>query len=503
MPVSLVFNSTSYLMPQVGDSGGWGQPVTAWFTDVSANALTLSSLASGLPTLTVGSGGLTITGNTTANTLTVSGLSTLAKATSTGLSFGNVAAASTIDLSKHIALAGTTVGFDVTTSRLNYVVPSGTAHKFVINAVDVATIDNTGLTTTSITASSGINTGTLTATGATSLAALTASGALSVAGAVTGAGFAAMAASTGRNLIHNSMFRVFQRGTGAFTSSGIYTADRWAIYSSVSTQSVTLVALADADRTALGDETAEVAFQSVCGGTAGAADYVETIHRIEDVKRLSGKSVTISFWAKANTGTPKVGFYMQQLFGSGGSPSTLVSFGSQNFTLSATWTRYMATIAVPSTIGKTFGTVAGSDFTQMGFTQSSGSTNNVLFGTIGVQSYTLSLWGVQLEFGTLATPLEKPDFMSELATCQRFYSISSIIMIGEVPASGYTVAAATTLPVQMRTTPSIFLLSNGNNFILNTGSLVALTNADIYGTATSNAGGNFQLTYGVACSAEL
>src|SRR5678810_1043983 len=33
--------------------------------------------------------------------------------------------------------------------------------------------------------------------------------------------------NVGRNLIHNSMFNVNQRGLGSWTTSGVYTSDRW------------------------------------------------------------------------------------------------------------------------------------------------------------------------------------------------------------------------------------------------------------------------------------
>ena len=40
---------------------------------------------------------------------------------------------------------------------------------------------------------------------------------------------------------------------------------------------------------------------------------------------------------------------------------------------------------------------------------------------VGVQSGSIAIWGVQLEIGSVATPLEKPDPQQDLAKCQRFY----------------------------------------------------------------------------------
>jgi hypothetical protein len=62
-----------------------------------------------------------------------------------GLSCGSTVAASTTDLSKHIALYSTTYGLDVTSgpSRLNYVVPAGASHVKIVGTTDVLSIGAT------------------------------------------------------------------------------------------------------------------------------------------------------------------------------------------------------------------------------------------------------------------------------------------------------------------------------------------------------------------------
>jgi hypothetical protein len=94
-------------------------------------------------------------------------------------------------------------------------------------------------------------------------------------------------------------------------------------------------------------------------------------------------------------------------------------------TLTATWTRYAVSFAIPSAAGKTVGT-NGDDGTDLAFFFSSGATNNTVAGGIGVQSGIIQLWGVQLEVGTQATPLEKLDPRLDLANCQRFYEAITI-----------------------------------------------------------------------------
>ena len=52
---------------------------------------------------------------------------------------------------------------------------------------------------------------------------------------------------------------------------------------------------------------------------------------------------------------------------------------------------------------------------------SSGATLNAQGGSIGVQSGTVSFWGMQCEIGYITTVLEKPAPDFELAQCMRWY----------------------------------------------------------------------------------
>jgi hypothetical protein len=278
--------------------------------------------------------------------------------------------------------------------------------------------------------------------------------------------------NVGRNLIHNGQFTVAQRGVGPWAVQG-YTLDRWAYLTSHSNGafSVTQTALADADRAAIGDEAARFGWQNVLTGGTGAGDYDIVVQTVEDVRRLSGKTVLVSFWARAAAGTPKVAIELSQNFGSGGSPSaSTFSVGAQAFTLSTTWTRYTSSpIAVPSSAGKTFGTTAGTDYTQFLIWQSSGTTNAARASNIGVQSGTFQLWGVQLEIAAAGqvspTPLEKMDAQQTLAVCQRFYQTGQMILRGYQPIN-QPVWMSAPLVVSMRSsTITTGITTNGSSNI--------------------------------------
>jgi hypothetical protein len=291
----------------------------------------------------------------------------------------------------------------------------------------------------------------------------------------------------GRNVVHNSMFRINQRGTGPFTSNGAYTSDRWVISFTGDTMSISTATLNDTDRSQIGDESAQFAIQNTFTGVNSAADFDVLIHRIENVHRLSNQTVTVSFWAKCASGALKLGVSMDQSFGTGGSPSTAVAGNGTAFTLSTTWARYSTQITLGSCSGKTLGS-NGNDFTGLDFWFSSGSTQATRAGNIGVQSGIIAIWGVQCEIGSVATPLEKSDIRYDLTNCMRFYQTNG----ASWAVAGYQAIGAAMIidqlwPVPMRATPSLLngSFSTSINVTSPTLSTVANTGMRMSGTATA------------------
>lgn len=129
------------------------------------------------------------------------------------------------------------------------------------------------------------------------------------------------------------------------------------------------------------------------------------------------------------------------------------------------------TFTLASTSGKTLGT-NNNDCTYCNFFFSSGSTNATRAGNIGVQTANISLWGVQLEIGTVATPLEKPDPQQDAAKCQRFYFAGQFGAIGYCVAGGNFAGGFAYLPVGMRAVPSVAIAG-----VLGTDTNVSAANA--------------------------
>jgi hypothetical protein len=305
----------------------------------------------------------------------------------------------------------------------------------------------------------------------------------------------------GRNLIHNPLFNIQQRGASGFTGSGIYTADRWQSLWSGGSQTISIAPSTDTIRAQIGDESANWQFVNAFTGGAGTSDFSVITQPIEGVRRLAGKTVTVSFYAATGSGNINIGVGFAQVFGTGGSPSANIPVAGQKVVASPTWQRFSLTFALPSIAGKTLGT-NGNDYTGLQFWFSSGTANANNAGSIGVQSGGIGMWGVQLEIGGVATPLEKPDPRYDLANCQRFYQQ----VICNVRATGAAVISllspATWSP--MRATPTTTLGAAG--VIGNAGS-PALTASNAFGGyftgSTSAAGDGYLLNYIYNLSADL
>lgn len=300
-------------------------------------------------------------------------------------------------------------------------------------------------------------------------------------------------ADIGRNKLLNSLFLIAQRGAGPFTSTA-YGLDQWILFPTTDTMSITQAAMSDADRTAVGDEEATVCMQNVFVGNAAAGAFNQVQQRIENAPRLSNRTVTLSFWAKAASGTPKLGASLDQNFGSGGSAA--VQGNGSSVTLSTSYARYSMSFTLGSTNGKTVG---ANGFTQLNIWYSSGATNNTRAGSVGVQSGTVSIWGVQLEIGTL-TPLEKLNPREHLANCQRYYLVQNYQQQGAAIA-GNGFSSLVSYPVTMRVAPIVALTSTTSTNVSSIGSVPFVSGANIFGVAT--AAGQVTIAGNFTASAEL
>ena len=265
-------------------------------------------------------------------------------------------------------------------------------------------------------------------------------------------GFAA-----GKNKIINGDFNINQR---AFTSTIFqeFTFDRFATFNSGGTSTYTAEVFALGTAPVAGYESKNF-IRIVSTGQSAAGDSTRLSTPIESVRTLAGQTATLSFWAKAATGTPSVAAYFQQFFGTGGSPSASINVDGQKTAITTSWARYSFTFNIPSISGKTLGT-NNNDILRMFIATSAGSDFNARTNSLGIQSATIDIWGVQLEAGSIATPFQTATgtIQGELAACQRYY-YRSVYQVTARQGAGFidtttTAILAIPFPVSMRTRPT-------------------------------------------------
>ena len=276
------------------------------------------------------------------------------------------------------------------------------------------------------------------------------------------------------NYIINGDFAINQRAFTSTTTSNAYGFDRWLLGTVGGTCTYSAQTFTPGAAPVAGYEAQNFA-RTVTTGQSAASDYALLAQKIEDVRTLAGQTATISFWAKAASGTPKIAVELDQNFGSGGSPSSSVQTYGGQVTLSTSWARYSITVSVPSISGKTIGTAANSSLLSLNLWMSGGSTYNARNGTLGIQSNTFDFWGVQVEAGSIATPFHTATGtkQGELAACQRYY-------IRFTDAAGITLCFGTglgttsarfimSLPVELRIIPTAIDYSTISGFAIGDG----------------------------------
>lgn len=215
----------------------------------------------------------------------------------------------------------------------------------------------------------------------------------------------------GKNKIINADFAINQRAFTSTTTDQTYGFDRWQLALSGGTGTYSAQTFTPGAAPVAGYESKNFARLAVTVGN----DLARLQQKIEDVRTFADQTITTSFWAKGTNPTTAGNLTVRfdQNFGSGGSPSTLVSTAQQTFVLTANWTRYSLTFSIPSISGKTIGTNNDSNLLLLIGQGSSISTD----------AWTLDLWGVQVEYGSYATPFQTATgtIQGELAACQRYY----------------------------------------------------------------------------------
>ena len=269
----------------------------------------------------------------------------------------------------------------------------------------------------------------------------------------------------GRNLIINGAMQVAQRGT-SFTPTSIntYSLDRWRSEGYSYDVDVTRQTFTSGQTDVEGFPQYYVTV--ALNETISAGQYWAFQQRIEkrQVIREGAQTFTLSFWARATSGTVAASSFSYGIGSLGNNPQ-----------LTTTWQK----------ITYTFTTTISSSGDY--------ASCYVIFFSPGATATSIDIAQVQLEVGDTATPFEHRSFGEEIELCKRYYQKSS--SYGVVPTNGSNATSVDNntcvpfsncvqwggggigsytpiyLPVTMRATPTVTAYGNSSGYLgyLNTG----------------------------------
>lgn len=223
-----------------------------------------------------------------------------------------------------------------------------------------------------------------------------------------------------RNVIINGNFDVWQRGTSLGSGTGKrYLPDRFFTNSTGSAyvpsrQSFTL------GQTDVPNEPTYF-FRNVVTSVAGAGNHCNATQRVEGVRTFAGQAVVLTFWAKADA-SKNIAAEIAQNFGTGGSPSAVVSVQVTTCALTTSWQKFTITTTISSISGKTLGS-DGNDALELNIWFDAGSSLNSRTNSLGQQNGTFDIAQVQWEAGSVASAFEKLPIELIFSLCERYYEI--------------------------------------------------------------------------------
>jgi hypothetical protein len=281
-------------------------------------------------------------------------------------------------------------------------------------------------------------------------------------------------ALSNRNMIINGAMQISQRATsttGVGASAGYFACDRWKVETGNSAGRFTMSQ--DTSDTPNGFANA-LKFDCTTADTSiAASEYLIISHRLEgqDVQQLKkgtadAEQITVSFYVKGNASAT----YVLEMF-----EQTNLRNNTQAFSVTTEWNKIELTFAadttgVPAntnTLGWQFNfwLHGGSDYTSGTFASNTWGSQTPVNKYAGSKtsfydstSRTLSITGVQMEVGPVATSFEHRSVGQEMALCQRYYQTINP-KVNSIYAAGYQnnserISQVHRLGIEMRTEPT-------------------------------------------------
>ena len=220
------------------------------------------------------------------------------------------------------------------------------------------------------------------------------------------------------NRVINGDFGIWQRSTSS-NGVGYFAADRWR--NSFSGGNATQSRFIFGTGEFLGTSLPRFGLRQTVSGQTLPSHLAGIEQRIEGVRSYAEQTITVLGWARRTSGSGNMVVQGIQAFGTGGAGVSTPGYTSQTLvTLTGAWVPFAVTMTVPTINGKTLGT-DGNDYFALTFYTSLGSD----YGTLGLQSLAVDLWGIHIRQGTWTAAdaaLYRPrDPGAELMLCQRYY----------------------------------------------------------------------------------
>lgn len=269
----------------------------------------------------------------------------------------------------------------------------------------------------------------------------------------------------------NFNFDIWQRGLSANNpSTGSYLCDQ---FQTLLTNSGTMPTTVTHSRGTLsaGEIPGSLYYYRInpsgAGSGFGVNDVCQLRSPIENGTRYlcgDGKKITVSFYARSSIPGKKIGVYLAQTYGSGGSPSASESINGTTFDLTSSWAKYSHTFTTSTLSGKTLGT-NNDDYLGLNISVMWGSAFGDRFNSPSTETFggsgLIDIAQVQMNSGDTALPFQPRSVAEELWDCQRycnaFYdAVSTSLVVGQ--GIGVTSTAASieaVYPREMRIKPTL------------------------------------------------
>ena len=291
-----------------------------------------------------------------------------------------------------------------------------------------------------------------------------------------------------KQAIVNGNFDIWQSGsvwTNPISSSSYHNclADRWGIEypTFIGTPPTTITHSTEACYGTVPESMLNYRITTNGAGSGyGVNDFYLLSQLIEHgTRNLCGnnKKVTISFWARSSIANKKLGVYIAQRYGTGGTPTAQENIIGNYFTLTSDFREYTLTIDTNTIATKSFGTDFNDELKLL-FVYMYGSTfasrvNDTVTETFGGSGYTDI---AHIQVGNVLSPFYPNSYLNELIQCQRYKYQAEI---GSYFLSvGYTDSILyfwIPLPVPLKKVATILFGVEGTDWQLSTPAMVGQT----------------------------